>query len=149
MHVIISYAQFSKWSGEAILSSCCFTDILLWCCCEKFCCPAFSSTFAFLPHNISSSHFSLLFPHVPLVPGQGRAQLWWPLSPLNVCARVQGALSASSDKIFSGFERARKGRIAEWEELTSQDCCSWKAVEFSVGISYFPVLFRGTDVWGH
>lgn len=119
--------------------------VLLW----KICCPAFFSTFTFLTLNVSSSSFSLIFPHGPAVPGWGRTQLWWPLPPLNGCARVQWPLSAFPDKIFWGFERAGKARIVEWEELTSQDCCSWKEVEFSVGISYFPVLSYGTDVRDH
>lgn len=105
-------------------------------------------TFTVLTHNINSSHLSLIFPHVPLVPGRGRAQLWWPLSLLNGCARVQWPLSAFPDKVFWGFERARKGRIAEWEELTSQNCCLWKEVEFA-GFSCFPVLSYETGVWGH
>lgn len=52
--------------------------------------------------------------------------------------------------MFRGFERARKGGIAEGEELTSQDCHSWEEglVELSVGFSYFPVLLCETDVWG-
>lgn len=145
MHVIISDAQFSKWSEEAILSPCYFTDMLLWCCCEKFWCPAFSSTFAFLSHNMSS-HFSLIFLVFPQPQGGHSSDS---LSPLYGRARVQWPLSAFPDKVFWGFERARKGRTAEWEELTSQDCCLWKEVEFSIGISYFPVLLSTTAVWGH
>jgi len=98
MCVIISDAQSSRCSGGGN-----FGPLLLYrhtsssAAMKNFAVQPFAlpRTFSVLTHNISSSPFSPILPRVHPVPGHGRAQLRWSLSPRRRCAGVQLASGPS------------------------------------------------------